>query len=129
MLYRTCADLIVTGHLAFVLFVALGGFLVLRWRRLAFLHLPAAAWGVLIEFRGWLCPLTALENRLRRAGGEAGYPGGFVDQYLAPVVYPPGLTRNTQILLGVALLALNACLYARLLASLLRGRRQDGPGE
>lgn len=124
MFYRVCADLIVAGHLAFIVFVALGGFLVLRWRRLAFLHLPAAAWGILIEFRGWLCPLTALENRLRAAGGEAGYPGGFIDRYLAPIVYPPGLTRDTQLVLGVALLALNACIYSWLLVSLLRSRRR-----
>ena len=123
MFYRVCADLMVAGHLAFILFVALGGFFVLRWRRLAFLHLPAAAWGVLIEFRGWFCPLTALENRLRAAGGEAGYPGGFVDRYLAPIVYPSGLTRDTQILLGIALLALNACIYSWLLLSLRRSPR------
>ena len=129
MFYRAAADLIVAGHLAFILFVALGGFLVLKWRWLAFLHLPAAAWGVLIEFRGWLCPLTALENRLRLAGGEAGYPGGFVDRYLAPIVYPSGLTRDTQILLGVAVLALNACVYSWLLLSLLRSCRQSEPGE
>jgi hypothetical protein len=123
VLYRALADLIVAGHLTFILFVALGGFLVLRWHRLALLHLPAAAWGILIEFRGWLCPLTALENRLRVAGGEAGYPGGFIDEYLAPIVYPPGLTRSTQIVIGGFLLALNACNYARLLISVLRRRR------
>jgi hypothetical protein len=127
MFYRVFADLIVAGHLAFIVFVVFGGLLVLRWHRLALLHLPAAAWGVLIELQGWLCPLTAWENRLRTASGEAGYAGGFVDRYLVPVVYPPGLTRGHQIVLGLAVLALNACVYSWLLVRVLREPRRAGP--
>jgi hypothetical protein len=111
--YGARADLIVALHFAFVLFVGLGGLLVLRWRRVAWLHVPAAVWGVWIEFSGRICPLTPLENQYRRLGGEAGYSGGFVDHYILPVLYPHGLTRTTQVLLGIAVAAFNVWLYAR----------------
>lgn len=99
-------------HFAFVAFVVLGGFLVLRWPRIAWIHLPAAAWGAWIEFAGWICPLTPLEVRLRRLGGEAGYPGGFVEHYILPVLYPAGLTREVQIGLGLLVLVLNVVVYS-----------------
>jgi hypothetical protein len=94
--YRLLADLVVVVHLGFVAFVVAGGLLVLRWPRLAWAHLPCAVWGALIEFAGWVCPLTPLENDLRRLGGEAGYEGGFVERYLTSVLYPHGLTRTHQ---------------------------------
>jgi len=111
LIYRALADLVLVVHLAFVLFVVLGGLLVLRWPRVALLHVPAAIWGVLIEYTGWICPLTPLENSLRRSGGEAGYSGGFIQHYIQPLLYPAGLTRGTQIVLGsIALLVnLTAC--------------------
>ncbi len=105
------ADLVALGHLFFVLFVVLGGLLVLRWRWLAWVHLPCAVWGVLIEFSGWVCPLTPLENRLRRLAGEAGYAGGFVEHYLLPLLYPAGLTRSVQIGLGLFALLINLAVY------------------
>ncbi len=113
MIYFLFADLAVLLHFCFVLFVVLGGFLVLRWFRYAWLHLPVAAWGALIEFQGWICPLTRLENRWRRAAGERGYEGGFVEHYLMPVLYPDGLTRKVQILLGLLVIAINVAIYAR----------------
>ncbi len=113
MIYSLFADLAVLLHFCFVLFVALGGFLVLRWFRYVWLHLPVAAWGALIEFQGWICPLTHLENRWRRAAGERGYDGGFVEHYLMPVLYPDGLTRKVQILLGLLVIAINVAIYAR----------------
>ena len=114
MLYRLAADVVLILHLAFVLFVVLGGLLVLRWRRLAWLHLPAAVWGATIELAGWICPLTPLENRLRRMGGESGYPGGFVEHYIWPVLYPAGLTRGWQIALGLFAISVNALIYGRI---------------
>ena len=111
MVYRVLADLTVLLHLAFVVFVVVGALLVLRWRRVAWLHLPCAAWGGAIEFFGWICPLTPLELELRRLGGEAGYSGGFLEQYLIPILYPGALTREIQIVLGVVVVALNAGLY------------------
>lgn len=114
-LAAVAADAVVLIHLAFVLFVVFGALLVLRWRRLAWLHVPAATWGVLIEFTGWVCPLTPLEKRLRLAAGDAGYEGGFIDHYLLPLLYPAGLTPDTQIVLGVAVLVLNVGLYAWIL--------------
>ena len=112
MLYRLLADLVVLVHSGFVLFVVLGGLLVLRWPRAAWVHLPAALWGAGIEFLGGICPLTPLENHLRRLGGEAGYTGGFVEHYVLPVLYPEGLTRGVQLVLGAFVLVLNIVVYA-----------------
>ena len=124
MLYRALADLVVTVHLGFVLFVVLGGLLVIRFPRLAWLHLPAAAWGIWVELTDRLCPLTPLENHLRRLGGEAGYPGGFVEHYLLPVLYPAALTRTVQYVLAGVVLGVNLAAYGWLLA---RGRRALPP--
>jgi hypothetical protein len=115
MIYRLLADLVFLAHLAFVLFVVLGGIAVWWKLRLAWLHLPAAAWGVLIEFAGWICPLTPWEQSLRRLAGEQGYSGGFVEHYLFPLLYPEGLTRDVQIALGVVVLAINGVAYALIL--------------
>ena len=114
MFSRFAADVVVLVHLAFILFVAAGGLLVLRWPRLAWMHVPAIIWGALIEFAGWICPLTPLENRLRAAAGEAAYSGGFIDRYIMPIVYPAGLTRGMQLALGVAVIAVNLVIYGRL---------------
>ena len=111
MRWRVLADLVLLLHLAFVLFVVLGGLLVLRWPRLAWLHLPVALYGATIEFLGFTCPLTPLENRYRRLGGESGYEGGFIEHYVTSLIYPDGLTRGIQVGLGVAVLALNAIVY------------------
>jgi hypothetical protein len=122
LIYRGLADLVLVIHLAFVLFVVLGGLLVLRWRRLAWLHLPAAVWGVLIEYTGWICPLTPLENWLRVRGGDAGYTGGFIQHYIQPVLYPAGLTRSTQLILGSVALVLNLTAYGILVTGWKRSR-------
>lgn len=127
MIYRLAADAVVVLHLGFVLFVAAGGFLALWNRRFAWLHLPAAAWGAGIELAGGVCPLTPLENRLRRLGGEAGYPGGFVERYLLPALYPGALTRRVEIALGIAVLAANAAIYTAVVRR-ARRRRRPAPG-
>jgi hypothetical protein len=111
-MYRILADLVVGLHFLFVLFVVAGGFLVLGWPKVAFVHLPAAVWGAAIEFAGWICPLTPLENSLRRQAGQSGYSTGFIEHYLLPVLYPSALTRDIQILLGVLVLAVNVAVYA-----------------
>lgn len=100
MLSLILADLVMIPHLAFVIFVVCGGLLVLKWRWIAWLHLPAAVWGAVVEFTGWICPLTPLENWLREQGGEASYRSDFIAQYLLPVLYPEDLTRDLQLLLG-----------------------------
>jgi len=124
LIYRALADLILPLHLAFVLFVVLGGLPVLKWPRVAWLHIPAAIWGVLIEYTGWICPLTPLENSLRARGGEAGYSGGFIEHYIQPLLYPAGLTRSTQVVLGSLVLALNLTAYGIVVS---RMRRHDMP--
>ena len=112
MIYTLLAELVLLAHLAFVLFVVLGGIAVWWKPKLAWFHLPAIIWGALIEFMGWICPLTPLEQFLRRLAGVKAYSGGFVDHYLFPLLYPEGLTRDVQILLGVLVLAINATAYA-----------------
>ena len=114
MAFRMAADAVLVLHLLFVVFVVLGGLAVLRWPRLAWLHVPAAIWGVLIEFGGWICPLTPLENSLRERGGEVGYTGGFIDHYVTSFIYPDGLTRPMQFAIGALVLVINVYVYWRL---------------
>ena len=115
MFYWIAANLLVLLHLGFVLFVVLGGLLVARWRWLVWLHLPAAFWGVLVEYQGWICPLTPWEQRLRVAGGQSGYSGGFIEHYLLPVLYPGYLDRGIQILLALLVLLINLAVYSWLI--------------
>jgi hypothetical protein len=111
MAYRAAADAILVSHLAFVLFVVFGALLLLRWPRLAWLHIPAVVWAAFIEFSGTICPLTPLEVALRQRAGQAGYGGGFVDHYVVSLLYPEGLTQHTQAMLGAVLVAINAAIY------------------
>ena len=99
-------------HLLFIVFAVGGGLLALRWSWTPWLHLPALAWGGTVEFTGWICPLTPLENALRRAGGAAGYTESFIEYYLLPLIYPGGLTRDLQFVFGGLLLLINAVIYA-----------------
>ena len=126
MLDHLLADLIVVVHFAFLAFVVVGGVLAVRWPKLAWVHVPAAIWGVWIEWSGQICPLTPLENLLRQRAGEAPYSGGFIAHYLLRVLYPEGLTRGVQVVLGVLVLALNGGIYAALLARARRARQQPG---
>jgi hypothetical protein len=111
MMYPLLADLVLIVHLAFVVFVLCGGLLVLRWRWIAWLHLPAVAWGAFVEFSGWICPLTPLENWLRVQAGEADYDGDFVLRYLLPMLYPEALTHDIQVVLGALVLVVNLAIY------------------
>lgn len=113
-MFRAAADLLVLLHVAFALFVVLGGLLVLRWRWVAGCVYPAAIWGVLIEFGGWVCPLTPLENHLRERGGVQGYEGQFIEHYVLRFLYPSNLTRGGQIVLGVFALAVNVLVYTQM---------------
>lgn len=115
MLARLAADLVVLLHLGFILFVVFGGLGVRYAPRLAWLHLPAAAWGALVGLRGLYCPLTDWENALRRLGAEQGYEGGFIEHYLIPLIYPVVLTENLELLLGLAVLLINGTIYGWLL--------------
>jgi len=119
------ADLIVLLHFAFIAFVVVGGLLALRWPRIAWLHLPAVIWGALVEFTGWICPLTPLENRLRRARGDASYQGDFVAHYILPAIYPNGLTRRDQLVLGGVALAVNVAIYVFVLVRRRRSAAKD----
>ena len=110
-MYLFLADLVLVVHLAFVVFVLCGGLLTLKWRWIAWLHLPAATWGAVVEFTGWICPLTPLESWLRTQGGEATYAGDFIVRYLPSILYPDALTPDIQVMLGVLVLLVNLVIY------------------
>lgn len=112
MIYRILADLVVILHLLFIIFALLGGSLVLWRGYMLFIHIPAVLWVAVISFKGWICPLTPLENQLRQAAGGEGYPGGFVEHYIIPVIYPVGLRFDVQVLLGIAAMGINLVIYA-----------------
>lgn len=122
MIARLAADAVLVAHLLFVAFAVAGGLLAWRWRWVPWVHLPALAWAATVEFTGWICPLTPLENALRRAGGEAGYAGGFIEHYLLPLLYPEALTRELQWTLGLGLVGFNLVVYCMLLRRRLRSR-------
>jgi hypothetical protein len=124
MAYGLLADLVLVAHLAFLLFVVLGGLLLFRWPRMAWIHVPFAVWGVLTEYAGIVCPLTPLENALRHRGGQEGFAGGFIEHYITAALYPAGLTRSAQMILGTFAVAVNVFVYWRLLA---RRRAASGP--
>lgn len=109
------ADAVLVVHALFVAWVVFGVLAVWRWRRLALLHLPALLWGVWIEASGRVCPLTPLEVSLRRAAGQSGYTGGFIDHYVGAILYPEGLTRAVQWGLAGLLVGVNVVLYALML--------------
>jgi hypothetical protein len=121
---RIAADAVLIVHFAFIAFVLLGGVLVLRWPRIAWLHVPAVFWGVLVEASGWICPLTPLENTLRQSAGQAVSAGGFVERYLVALIYPEGLTRGTQMLLALVVVFVNILLYGFVI---LRMRERAAP--
>jgi hypothetical protein len=124
---RVLADIVVLAHFVFIAFVLFGGLLTLRWRWMPVVHLPAVLWGAAVELFGWVCPLTPLENLLRRAGGGEGYSVDFIERYLVPLLYPDGLTRELQLLLGGAVVAVNAVIYFVVLHRVedLRGSQQS----
>ncbi len=112
MAYQLLADLVVALHFAFIVFGLLGGLLALWQKWVAFIHIPAATWGSLIVIQGWICPLTPLENYLRMEAGAGGYSGGFIAHYIAPIIYPDGLTRDLQVNLGFIALGINIAIYS-----------------
>lgn len=111
MLYRLLADAIIIIHLIFILFVISGGLLLLRNKRWSIVHLPAALWAVIIEFKGWMCPLTPLENWFREKGGNSIYQGDFIERYLLPIIYPADLTKELQIIFGLSVIIINIAVY------------------
>ena len=114
MLYRFGADAVLLLHLAFIIFVLLGGLLVAWKRGFLLLHLPAIAWGLFVELSGRSCPLTHWENLLRRLAGSAGYQAGFIEHYLLPLIYPAWLSVPVQYLLAAIVVVVNALIYGGL---------------
>jgi len=110
--YGNLATLVVIGHLAFIIFVMFGGLVTLKWKRAPWIHIPCFMWGSWIELTGGICPLTPMENYLRRAAGSGEYMGGFIEHYLLAVIYPTGLNREIQLTLAVGLIVLNVAIYA-----------------
>ena len=122
MFYRALADIVLVTHLAFIVLVVAGALPVFRCRWFAWIHLPAATWGVFVEATGRICPLTTLENVLRIKAGQDGSATSFIEQYLLPVIYPAGLTRTGQQLLAALVVAVNAILYFLILFRMRRNR-------
>lgn len=127
MMYSLAADLVLILHLLFIAFALGGAMLVLKWHWLAFLQIPSAIWAALISLFGWICPLTPLEQKLRRAAGQDAYEGGFIAHYIEPVIYPEGLTPTLQILFGGVVIAINAGVYGWLAARILKERKTSKP--
>ncbi|MBU4525117.1 MAG: DUF2784 domain-containing protein [Desulfomicrobium sp.] len=125
MAYHLAASAVLLLHLLFICLVMLGGLLVLRWPRFAMVHVPAAIWGMLVEAMGWYCPLTDLENALLALAGQAGYAGGFIERYLLAVIYPEGLTRETQIWLAGVVVVVNAAIYGWVLKKRWKRKEND----
>lgn len=123
MVYQILADILVVLHFVFICFVIVGGLLVLRWQWLALIHLPVVLWGALVELMSWVCPLTPLENWLRRAAGGQGYSGGYIEHYLIPIIYPGGLTHEIQMILGGFVIVINVIIYTVVFRRY--SRRQD----
>ena len=111
MPYGIFTDIVVLIHLTFVFFAVLGAVLIIWWRWIIWLHLPAFLWAIWIEFTGGICPLTPLENWVRIQAGQGGYEGDFVATYLLPVLYPAGLTCNVQFMLGMMVIVINVAIY------------------
>ncbi len=128
MTYLLLADAMVILHSAFIVFVVLGALTAYRWPKMVWAHIPCALWGAWIEITGGICPLTPFEVRFRRMGGTDGYAGGFIEHYLVPIIYPAGLTRADQLLLGGLVVAVNLSAYGFLLWRRRSGRPSDsGP--
>lgn len=122
--YKLMADALVIFHLSFVVFVLLGALLVLKWRRLVWVHIPAVIWGIYIETSHNMCPLTRWENHWRELGGEAGYSGGFVDHYLMPILYPHEITDEAQLLIAGIIILINGVCYGMMIWQFVRRRKQ-----
>ena len=120
--YQIAADILVVFHFVFICFVIAGGLLVLRWRWVAWIHLPVVIWGALVELMSWVCPLTPLENWLRRAAGGQGYSGGYIEYYLIPIIYPDGLTHEIQMILGGFVIVINLMIYSIVLWRYVRNQ-------
>ena len=112
MWYQTAADLLLVFHLLFILFVVAGGLLAIKWRWIAWLHLPAVCWGALVEINSWVCVLTPWENQLRHLAGQDGYTGGFIEYYIASIIYPDGLTAGIQVAMGISVIVINVFMYS-----------------
>ncbi|MCG6970184.1 MAG: DUF2784 domain-containing protein [Gammaproteobacteria bacterium] len=121
--YAFLADALVVLHMLFVVFVVCGGFLALKLLKILYFHIPAVVWGVYIEFSGGICPLTPLENWLRIQSGQQGYAGGFIERHIIPVLYPINLTRDAQMILGLAALLINVLAYGLLVMRLKKRKK------
>ena len=123
LVYLLLAAAVVVAHLVFILFVVFGGLLVRARRAWLWIHIPALVWAALLELYGWSCPLTPVENALRRAAGGTGYTTGFISHHILPVLYPAGLTREIQLALAVGVVTVNTAIYAWVAVRLHRRRR------
>jgi len=123
MLAHLLANTLLLVHLLFIVFALFGGLFLFRYRWIAWLHIPAFIWAALISFAGWICPLTPWEVSLRKAAGQEGYTGGFIEQYITPVIYPDGYTREFAITAGITVIVINLLIYG---IAIYRVKQQRG---
>ncbi len=121
--YRLASDAMMIAHLLYIIFVVVGGLAAFRARWVLWLHVPAVSWAIYVQYWGRLCPLTTWEQELRNRAGEAGYEEGFVDHYLMPLIYPGDIPAAMHLVLGTAVILINALIYGRLIAVARRSRR------
>ncbi|MFP4358110.1 MAG: DUF2784 domain-containing protein [Puniceicoccaceae bacterium] len=122
MIFAILATATMVLHFAFILYAVFGAAGVWFAPRTAWIHIPVFIWAGGIMFSGWICPLTPLENHWRDLAGQEGFDGSFIEHYIGRIVYPPGLTRGVQILLGILVLTWNGVLYGLILRRFGRKR-------
>ena len=125
MVYSILSQLIVLLHFAFILFVIFGAFLVLRWHKIAWIHIPFALWGMGVEYFNIICPLTPWENHFRQLAGSTVYESGFIEHYIIPLMYPEVLSRNLQFILGSIVLIINGLIYGIVICRALKKQKAD----
>ncbi|MBN2521871.1 MAG: DUF2784 domain-containing protein [Bacteroidales bacterium] len=125
MVYNFLSNLVVFLHLLFILFVCLGAFLVIKWPRIVWIHIPFALWGIVVEYFNMLCPLTPLENYFRKMSGGNTYETDFIERYIVPLIYPETLTRNLQFVLGSIVIVLNFAIYGFILYKRIKKRSKS----
>ena len=110
-MYELAADFSLIVHFAFITFVVFGGLLFFVLTKIIYVHPPALFWGIYMELTHSICPLTYLENWFLQKADLKTYSEGFIQSYLAPIVYPKNLTEDLQIYFAIFLVVINSIIY------------------
>ena len=126
MLYKILADIVVLTHLLWILFLIFGALLGIKNKGARIVHILGLAFAVIIQIRGWYCPLTYLEVWLRsKHDPTLSYSGSFIVHYMEKMIYIE-LPGRLVFFLSILLCGINIWLYLRRrLHVVCRGRRRD----